>query len=197
LRSLTVSTFVVIFATLGSDSESLDDEESDEEAAIFFGALSERVALVSDPGFLPTFFSLTFFSEVESLSELDDESSSEPGSGIFLAKEWVEESESEPELLELLLPGELKAFFGSLTFLAFETTPSEPEEESELESDSEEELLLESDLEDGEPLTGADTETAVLTFFGFGASSSEVESELDEDESLLEDAALRFRKESQ
>ena len=83
VRALVVC-FVVTLVTTGSASESLDDEESDEESGEedFFG-LSDKVALVSEPGFLVDFL-FGDDSVDESLSELEaDVSSSESGNGVF------------------------------------------------------------------------------------------------------------------
>lgn len=177
-------------ADFSSSSESLDEDESDEvstEGDIFLGAPSLRVALVSDPCFLAC------FSGVDSLPELD-ESSSDSGSGVFLARDWVEESESEPEsddesellpVEELSLPEE-PVSFAVFVFAAFSL--SELDEDSVEESNSLPDELV---VEEWELL---EMVAAVLTFFDFGASSSELESEPDEEEPLDEDTALRFNE---
>lgn len=159
--ALTLVTFVT-FLVATSESESLSEVESDEEDFL------ESVALESDSSFLAGFLSLLDPEDSLSDPELElEESLSESGKGTFCAVEFVEESESEVES-----ESEDEESLDSPLSL----------EEEDSEEDSEEESL--SDELDG------DSTTFVLAFFGFGASSSELESEL-EDEALLM-GALRF-----
>lgn len=194
-ESLRVAVVVTVFTTLvtfGSTSES-EDESEESEGDSFLGP-SERVALVSEP-------TTAFFSSSEESESLFDDSESEAGSGVFLASELVEESESlseEEDLLSEVLLAAAETFFTLGTSSSELESDSESEDEeslsegfedflgdlafegssSELESESEDEL--EDELE------------SALTFFAFGASSSELELDPDEEDSLL-DEALRFR----
>lgn len=135
---------VVLVVTLvrtgsASDSESLGDEESDDESGEedFFGP-SDNVALVSEPCFLIAFLFGEDFVE-DSLSELEEVSTSESGNGTFCAMKLVEESESESEDEESLSE-ELEA---TLAFFAAAIS-SEPDDESESD-----EVSAELEAEDG------------------------------------------------
>lgn len=180
-------TFLATFVFLLSASDSEESESDEEEADPFFGR-SERVALVSE--LITGFF---FASEDESLSE-SEESESESGRGVLAAKELVEEfeslsaSEDESSLLEEL-PTASEA-------LAFGVSSSELESELESEDDfvvflADASDMTASELESESEASLEDELEAVLTFLVLGASSSELESDPEDDDSLL-DSALRF-----
>ena len=101
-------------------------------------------------------------------------------------------SESESELLELEASDEevVADFFSSFApdfWVTFSSSESDESEDSELELES---LDSESD-DDSELLLEDDSAFETLTFFVFGGSLSDSESELESEEELL-DSALRF-----
>jgi hypothetical protein len=167
---VTLVTFVS-FLTDAAESEPLEDEESELESGDedFF----ESVALESDPTFWGVFVPLLDADESLSKPELE-ESLLESGNGTFCAIELVEESESESEDESLLDELEPVAAFALLASLAESDEQSESDEES---------LVEELDAEDS-------AVALILAFFAFGASSSELESEPDDEVLLTE--ALRF-----
>ena len=194
-RSVTVTTLLATFFDFGSSSESFDEEESDDEPedeVVDFLAPSESVALLSE-------FKAPFLLDVESLSDSDEESEeseSEAGNGIFWAMELEEESDS---LSDESLSEELDV---CATFFVSEPSSSELEPVSEEDDSLLDELDLttfassedESDSEDDVELSLEDGEFAlVFTFLTFGASSSELESGPEVEDSLLDETALRFR----
>lgn len=163
----------LIVVDFASASESLDEESESELAAVtFFGPdPSDSVALVSE---LTAVFFFLSLSDEESLSESEDESESEAGSGVFLARDVVDESESEPEVEEE--SSEESSEDSSTGLFKLTTAGFGASVSSSLEEES---------------VSEEDDFAATLVFLARGASSSEDES--DDDEELLEDCfRLRF-----